>query len=78
MEEWKMRMIEEYRQLKSRYEKLHRMLIKYECGTLGFTPNCSLELLKRQEYAMVDYLNVLEIRAELEKVDIYGEIIPGM
>ena len=73
MEPWKERMIKEYQELKSRYEKLHRMLVKYECGTLDFEPNCSLELLRRQEYAMVEYLNVLEIRAEIEKVDIYGD-----
>ena len=67
------RVIEEYQQLKRRYEKLHRMLIKYECGTLGFEPNCSYELLRRQESAMVEYLNVLEIRAEIENIDIYCE-----
>ena len=73
MEPWKERMIQEYQELKGRYERLHRMLVKYECGTLDFQPNCSLELLRRQEYAMVEYLNVLEIRAEIENVDIYRE-----
>ena len=66
-------MIKEYKELKGRYERLHRMLIKYECGTLDFEPNCSYQLLQRQENAMVEYLNVLEIRAEIENVDIYGE-----
>lgn len=65
---YKERMKKEYWQLKDRYEKLHNMCIKYEAGTLDFTPTCSLELLKEQKAAMGNYLRCLEIRAEIEEV----------
>lgn len=46
------------------------MLVKYEAGTLDFKPNCSLELLKKQKSLMGQYLNILEIRAEIEKISL--------
>lgn len=67
---WKERFVQEYKELKERYNKLHRMVIKYEAGTLDFTPNCSLGLLKEQEMYMGDYLRILEIRAEIEDIDL--------
>lgn len=66
--DYKVRMKNEYRQLKDRYNKLHQMCIKYEAGTLDFTPTCSLDLLKEQNAAMGNYLRCLEIRAEIECV----------
>ena len=68
--DWKERVVQEYKELKERYNKLHRMLIKYEAGTLDFTPNCSLELLKEQKMYMGEYLRILEIRAEIEDIDL--------
>ncbi len=59
-----------YNQTKIRYEKLHKMVVKYEAGTLNFTPKCSLELLKEQKKHMGLYLNCLEIRAEIEGIDL--------
>lgn len=67
---WQDRMKKEYRELKERYEKLHRVVTKYEAGTLDFTPNCSLELLRRQKRHMGEYLHDLEIRAEVEGVEL--------
>ena len=66
--DYKERMKKEYWQLKERYEKLHKMCVKYEAGTLDFTPTCTLELLKEQKAAMGNYLHCLEIRAEIEGV----------
>ena len=68
MEDYKERMVEEYRQAKDRYDKLHKMLVKYDAGTLDFTLTCPVELLRKQAYHMGNYLNVLEIRAEIEGV----------
>ena len=68
--DWKERFVQEYKELEERYNKLHRMVIKYEAGTLDFTPNCSLGLLKEQEMYMGEYLRVLEIRAEIEDIDL--------
>lgn len=73
MEDYKIRMIEEYKQLKDRYQKLHKMTVKYEAGTLDFEPSCPLDLLKRQKRAMGEYLNVLEIRAKIENVELDAE-----
>lgn len=60
----------EYYQTKERYQRLHLMIIKYEAGTLDFQPDCQLELLKRQAKAMGEYLYVLEMRAQLEEIDL--------
>lgn len=42
---YKERFKAEYWQTKIRYEKLHRMTVKYEAGTLDFEPDCELSLL---------------------------------
>ena len=68
--DYKERFKAEYLQTKIRYEKLHKMCIKYEAGTLDFTPNCSLELLKEQKMYMGNYLRCLELRAEIERVSL--------
>ena len=60
----------EYYQTKERYQRLHLMIIKYEAGTLDLQPDCPLELLKRQAKAMGEYLYVLELRAQLEEIDL--------
>lgn len=66
--DYKERFKAEYYQTKIRYAKLHEMCIKYEAGTLDFTPNCPLELLKEQKGAMGQYLHCLEVRAEIEHI----------
>lgn len=68
--DYKERFRAEYLQTKIRYEKLHKMCIKYEAGTLNFTPTCSLALLKEQKGHMGNYLHCLEVRAEIEKIEL--------
>lgn len=60
----------EYLQTKIRYEKLHRTIVKYDAGTLEFTPSCPIELLKHQASTMGQYLYDLEVRAEIENIDL--------
>ena len=60
----------EYYQTKIRYEKLHKILIKAEAGTLEFKLKCSLDVLTEQISYMVHYLHMLEIRAELEEINL--------
>ena len=60
----------EYYQTKTRYDKLHNMVVKMEAGTLDFEPTCPIELFKRQLNAMGQYLYVLEIRAQMEGVEL--------
>lgn len=74
--DYKERFWAEYWQTKIRYEKLRHMLVKYEAGTLPFKPSCPIERLRDQLYYMANYLESLEIRAEIEKVYI-GENRPG-
>lgn len=69
-EDYKERFRAEYFQTKIRYDKLHNMCVKYEAGTLDFTPSCELDLLKEQKAAMGKYLNCLEIRAEIEGISL--------
>ena len=60
----------EYWQTKIRYEKLHKMIVKYEAGTLEFTPTCPLEILKEQASGIGKYLYTLEVRAEMEGINL--------
>lgn len=68
---WQERMKREYHETKERYEKLNRLLVKHAAGTLDFTLKCPIELLKAQREHMSDYLYTLEIRAEIEGVNLY-------
>lgn len=68
--DYKERFRAEYWQTKIRYEKLHRMIVKYEADTLGFTPTCPIEVFKDQAGAMGRYLYALEVRAELEGIEL--------
>lgn len=68
--DYKERFKAEYWQTKIRYEKLHKMIIKYEAGTLEFEPTCSIDLLKTQESHMYQYLYCLEVRAEIENIEL--------
>ena len=69
-EDYKERFKAEYYQTKIRYDKLHKMLIKCEAGTLNFEPSCPPEILEKQACFMGNYLKTLEIRAEIEKIEL--------
>lgn len=70
MADYKQRFIEEYRQLDERVQKLQRTLDRHHAGTLGFTPDCPIELLSKQLLTMIDYKNILEERAEIEHIEL--------
>lgn len=67
---YKQRFINEYVELKDKYTKLHKMLVKYDAGKLEFTPTCPIDLLREQKSLMGQYLNVLEVRAVIEDVEL--------
>ena len=71
--DYKQRMINEYNEVKDRYNKLHKMIVKYDAGTLDFEPTCPIDLLREQKAVMGRYLNILEIRAEIENVNFEKE-----
>lgn len=70
--DYRYRFIMEYMQLCDRLKKLHNMVIKYEAGTLDLEPDCPLSLLMEQEKAMNEYKHILEIRAEIENIDLHS------
>lgn len=69
-DDYKDRFKAEYYQTKIRYNKLHKMITKAEAGTLDFTPTVPLELLIEQKSLMGQYLHKLEIRAEIEGIEL--------
>ena len=67
-DDYKERFIAEYMQTKIRYNNLHRIIVKYDAGTLDFELNTPISILKNQKFVMGQYLNQLEIRAEIEGI----------
>ncbi len=70
MEDYKVRFIKEYKELKERADKLCRMLDRWLNNDLDFVPSCSFELLESQYHVMKAYLSILEQRAEIENIDL--------
>ena len=68
MEDYKLRFVAEYCDLEDKYQKLHKMLVKYDAGKLEFTPTCPIDLLRKQASIMGQYLYVLETRAQIEDI----------
>ena len=69
-ENYKERFFIEYKETKERYDKLHKIIVKYTANKLDFKLNCDIELLKEQAKHMGNYLFILEVRAEIEGVDL--------
>lgn len=68
------RFIAEYQQTKIRYNKLKKFNNKIEAARIVGkdepTHDCPLNLLTEQQRAMGNYLRILELRAEIEKINI--------
>ena len=71
--DYKVRFKAEYWQVKHRYDRLHDMLVRADAGKLDFTPTCPLDLLRDQAAAMGKYLYILEVRAQMEDVDLFAD-----
>lgn len=67
------RFVAEWAQTKIRLSKLNRMLRRYYEGTLDFTPTCPVQFLEKQTLAMERYVEVLEMRALIEKIKLPTE-----
>lgn len=46
------------------------MLEKWRNNSLDFTPSCSYEILEKQLQVMLEYKNILEERAKIEKISL--------
>ena len=69
-EDYKDRFKAEYYQTKIRYDRLHKMVVKMEAGTLEFEPICGIDVFKGQLANMGKYLYVLEVRAQIEDIEL--------
>lgn len=72
---YKERFKAEYLQTKIRYEKLKNFCNKIEASIVSVNVpepvhDCPLELLRKQQNLMGQYLGVLELRAVIEGVDL--------
>ena len=80
-DDYKERFKAEYWQTKIRYEKLKAFNTKIEAFIRGEKVeepkhDCSYELLRKQQYAMEEYLHILELRAVVEGVDLVHHKVP--
>lgn len=73
--DWKDRFIAEYLQLKIRYEKLHKMIIKRDLGKCDFNTPVSLVSWKTQNYHMGLYLNELEKQAVMHGIELPNVVV---
>lgn len=69
-DDWKDRFVAEYLQVKIRYEKLHRLIIKRELGEHGFDTPIPFQSWKDQAFHMGMYLYELEKQAVLHDIDL--------
>ena len=69
-ENYKDRFKAEYIQLKNRYEGLKRMTDNWDNGTLNFTPTCPRATYNFKLRAMKEYLDILEVRAKIEGINL--------
>lgn len=75
--DWKERLKKEYSELKERYEKLKayntKLEVKYSisrCGDSSLEDSYRRDLLRNQQRTMGEYLHFLELRAELEGIEL--------
>lgn len=74
MYDYQKRMIEEYKQLKTRLYRLENFIEKYDEGeTQEWDLQYPIEVLKTQCHAMQTYCQVLEFRAKIDDVDLDPE-----
>ena len=68
--DYKERFKAEYYQLETRYVKLNAMVEKWDKGELNFVPTCPRATYDFQLKAMKEYLGILQIRAQMEGVEL--------
>ena len=68
--DYKERFKAEYYQLQTRTEKLGKMVKAWDKGELKFQPTCPRSTYDLQLRAMHDYMAVLELRANVEGIDL--------
>ena len=69
--DYKDRMVAEYQQLLVRTQSLKKIIAEYHKDSLGFKTTCPIHLLEMQLLRMIEYLNILDMRAEIEEIELY-------
>lgn len=69
-EDYKERFIGEFIQVRNRYFNLKRMVEMWDNGILSFTPTCSREIYNFQLKGMLEYMDILVIRARIEGIEL--------
>lgn len=67
---YKERVRQEYKELKEKHIKLGELLERAANDELGFNLNCPINLLEDQYDVMSRYLNILEVRAGIEDIEL--------
>ena len=67
-DDYKDRLRAEYWQTKLRFDALHKTIVRLDAGTLKLETD--IGLLREQLGAMGSYLYTLEVRAEIEKIEL--------
>ena len=67
-DDYKDRLRAEYWQTKLRFDALHKTIVRLDAGTLKL--DTDIGLLREQVNAMGSYLYILEVRAEIEKIEL--------
>lgn len=65
MEDFKVRMIKEYIELKDKVEKCRNMIVKFYNKKLEYVLEHPIDVILMQYTQMVSYLSTLELRLEL-------------
>lgn len=74
-EDWKVRLLSEYKELKTRYNKLkaynnkQTVLRHTQPTTMTVKEEYRDELMKDQQHVMGEYLHILELRMTNEKIE---------
>lgn len=68
--DYKDRFVAEYIQVKNRYNGLCNMIDNWDKGSLNFIPTCPRATYNFQLRAMKDYIDILEIRAKIEGIEL--------
>lgn len=69
-EDYKERFKAEYIQLRNRYAGLLNMIKLWDASSLSFIPTCPRATYNFQLRAMKDYLDILEVRAKIEGIEL--------
>lgn len=73
MEDYEVRLVEEYRELEDRISKIADSVTRYKRGELEFRPRCLGGMIVAQLYIMQDYANILLDRIKAMGLDIDSE-----